>query len=81
MFPCDGVTPHPGAIWLFAGKEEGEIEKWIQVVREKSPETVIFVQVGSVEVLNPVLQSRFLPSPCLLSIEIPILIPLSLMGV
>lgn len=63
VFPCDGVTPHPGAIWLFAGKE-GEIEKWIEIVREKSPETIIFVQVGSVEVSNtPSSSSPPLPFP------------------
>jgi hypothetical protein len=42
----DGVTPHPAAIWLFAGK----FEDWIPLIREKSPDTVIFVQVGSVQV-------------------------------
>ena len=46
VFPCDGVTPHPAAIWLFAG----DFAKWIPRIREKSPQTVIFVQVGSVEV-------------------------------
>ena len=47
VFPGDGVTPHPSAIWLFVGA----FEKWIPVVRQKSPETIIFVQVGSVEVI------------------------------
>jgi hypothetical protein len=46
VFPGDGVTPHPSAIWLFVGA----FEKWIPIVRQKSPETVIFVQVGSVDV-------------------------------
>jgi hypothetical protein len=52
VFPCDGVTPHPAAIWLFAGKE-GEIKKWIKEVKNKSPETIIFVQVGCIEVSIP----------------------------
>jgi hypothetical protein len=47
VFPRDGGTRHPAAIWLFAG----EFETWISAVREKSPKTVIFVQVGSVRVL------------------------------
>lgn len=46
VFPCDRVTPHPAAIWLFAG----DFEKWIPAVRELSPDTVIFVQIGSVQV-------------------------------
>lgn len=46
VFPGDGVTPHPAAIWLFAGK----FEEWIPRIRDLSPDTVIFVQVGSVQV-------------------------------
>ena len=47
VFPGDGVTPHPAAIWLFAG----EFENWIPRVREKSPETLIYVPVGGLKVL------------------------------
>jgi len=47
VFPQDGVTPHPAAIWLFAG----QFEDWIPIARERSPETVIFVQVGSLQVI------------------------------
>ena len=46
MFPGDGVTPHPAAIWLFAGK----FEDWIPLIRKKSPETLIYVQVGDLKV-------------------------------
>jgi len=46
VFTGDGVTPHPAAIWLFAGN----FEEWIPVVRKKSPDTVIFVQVGGPQV-------------------------------
>jgi hypothetical protein len=46
VFPGDGTTPHPACIWLFAGK----FEEWIPIVRRKSPDTKIFVQVGTVEV-------------------------------
>lgn len=54
VFPVDGVTPHPAAIWLFAG----QFEDWIPIVREKSPDTIILVQVGSIQV------PPFLPFPC-----------------
>ena len=50
VFPSDGVTPHPAAIWLFAG----DFEQWIPAIRELSPDTTIFVQVGSVQVSNSV---------------------------
>jgi len=46
VFPGDGATPHPAAIWLFAGN----FEEWIPVIRKKSPDTVIFVQVGGPQV-------------------------------
>jgi nitronate monooxygenase len=46
VFPGDGVTPHPAAIWLFAG----QFEDWIPLIREKSPETLIYVQVGELRV-------------------------------
>ena len=52
IFPMDGVTPHPAAFWLFAGKN---FKDWTTRIREKSPKTVIFIQVGSVEVPSPVL--------------------------
>lgn len=46
VFPGDGVTPHPAAVWLFAGK----FEDWIPLIREKSPATLIYVQVGDLKV-------------------------------
>ena len=48
VFPGDGVTPHPAAIWLFAG----QFEDWIPIIKRQSPETIIFVQVGTVEVVK-----------------------------
>jgi hypothetical protein len=46
VFPGDGVTPHPSAAWLFVG----DFATWIHRIRAKSPETVIFAQISSVEV-------------------------------
>jgi nitronate monooxygenase len=46
VFPRDEVTPHPAAAWLFAG----QFEDWIPVIRERSPETLIYVQVGELNV-------------------------------
>ena len=58
VFPCDGVTPHPAAIWLFAG----QFEDWIPLVREKSPDTIILVQVGSIQVHPPTSHSSCMNS-------------------
>jgi hypothetical protein len=48
VFPATPTIPHPAAIWLFAGK----FADWIPRIREKAPDTRIFVQVGSVNVLS-----------------------------
>ena len=48
VFPQNGVIPHPAAIWLFAGA----FEEWIPIVHERSPDTIILVQVGSISVLS-----------------------------
>jgi hypothetical protein len=47
VFPCDGLTPHPAAIWLFVGP----FEDWIHRIRELSPHTIIFAQISSVQVM------------------------------
>jgi hypothetical protein len=56
VFPKDGITPQPAAIWLFAG----HFEDWIPRIREKSPKTVLLVQVGSLNVMSshPMLTKR-----------------------
>ena len=54
VFPNDGITPHPAAVWLFAG----DIQQWILRIREKSPQTIIFVQVGSVHVISTLIKTN-----------------------
>jgi hypothetical protein len=46
VFPENPSIPYPAAIWLFAG----EFADWTPRIREKAPDTRIFIQVGSVNV-------------------------------
>jgi len=52
VFPANPSIPHPAAIWLFAG----EFADWTPHIREKAPDTRIFVQVGSVNVFSLIMK-------------------------
>lgn len=39
----------PAVVWLFAAKQVDDYPTWAQRVREASPGTIVWVQVGSVK--------------------------------
>lgn len=39
----------PSIVWLFAAKETGDYTEWAENVRKVSPESQVWVQIGSVE--------------------------------